>query len=181
MRNLLAPVLLVVGMLAVGAPLAAQAAPTKVGFLDTRRIIQVAPGAEDARATLDREMAGWRSQLEAMDDSLTAMATDLQQRSSVMNAEARARGEQQIRDKQAEFQQRAEQLQQQAGVRQEALMQPIMERVEAAISEVRQAGGYAIIFDAASEAIVSADPSLDITEQVIQRLQAAAPAASRRP
>lgn len=180
MRKFFTPVLLVVGMMALAAPLAAQAAPTKVGFLDTRRIIQVAPGAEEARATLDREMAGWRTQLEAMDDSLTAMATDLQQRSSVMNAEARARSEQQIRDKQAEFQQRAEQLQQQAGMRQEQLMQPIMARVETAISEVRQAGGFAMIFDAATDAIVSADPSLDITEQVIQRLQAAGPTASRQ-
>lgn len=181
MRNLFAPLLLVAGMFAVAAPLAAQAAPTKVGFLDTRRIIQVAPGAAEARTTLDREMAGWRTQLEAMDDSLTTMATELQQRSSVMNAEARARGEQQIRDKQAQFQQRAEQLQQQAGMRQEQLMQPIMQLVETAISEVRQAGGFAMIFDSATDAIVSADPSLDITEQVIQRLQAAGPAASREP
>jgi outer membrane protein len=86
------------------------------------------------------------------------MMTDYQQRSLVMSADAKQKREQEIMQKQQGFEQRAQELQTQAGRRQQELMEPIMQRVEAVISEVRQAEGFAMVFDVASEAIVSADP-----------------------
>jgi outer membrane protein len=175
MRKLFTPVLAVLSVLVVAAPAVAQAqAPTRVGYVDTRRVIQEAPGAQEARATMEREMQGWQQQLQAMDDSLRTIMTEHQQRSLVMSADARQRREQEIVQKQQGFEQRAQALQQQAGRRQQELMEPIMERVETVISDVRQSEGFAIIFDVASEAIVSADPALDITERVIARLKATA-------
>ena len=181
MRNLFKTLMMVAGLLMVGAPLAAQTSPTRIGYIDTRRVIQEAPGAQDARATLEREMQGWQTQLQAMEDSLGTMITQFQSRQSVMTAEARQRSEAEIREKQGAFQQRADELQQQAGRRQQELMEPIMQRVEQVISEVRQAEGYAVVFDLASDAIVSADPSLDLTSRVVERLRAGAPAAARNP
>lgn len=180
MRNLFKTLMMVAGLLMVGAPLAAQTAATRIGYIDTRRVIQEAPGAQDARATLEREMQGWQTQLQAMEDSLGTMITQFQSRQSVMTAEARQRSEAEIRQRQGAFQQRADELQQQAGRRQQELMEPIMQRVEQVISEVRQAEGYALVFDLASDAIVSADPSLDLTTRVVERLRAS-PAAARNP
>jgi outer membrane protein len=177
MRSLYSTVLAVAGLLIVAAPLAAQT-PTKIGYIDTRRVIQEAPGAQDARTTLEREMQGYQQQMQAMEDSLTSMMTDYQQRSLVMSADAKQRREQEIMQKRTSFQQRAEEIQTAAGRRQQELMEPIMMRVEQVIGEVRQAEGFAIVFDVASEAIISADPALDLTNMVITRLRAA-PAASR--
>lgn len=180
MRNLFSTVLAAAGLLVVAAPLAAQAqAPTKVGYIDTRRVIQEAPGAREAQAALEREFQGFQTQMQAMQDSLQTMMTDYQQRSLVMSAEAKQRREQEIIQKRESFEQRGAELQQQAGRRQQEVMEPIMNRVETIISEVRQAEGFAIVFDVASEAIVSADPALDLTQRVIDRLRAAGPAASR--
>jgi outer membrane protein len=180
MRNLCTSVLAAVALLVVAAPLMAQApAATKVGYIDTRRVIQETPGAREAQETLEREMQGWQQQMQAMEDSLSTMMADYQQRSLVMSAEAKQRQEQQIMQKRQSFQERAEALQMQAGRRQQELMEPVMARVEEVISQVRQAQGYAIIFDVASDVIVSADPSLDLTAAVIERLRASGPAAAR--
>jgi outer membrane protein len=94
-------------------------------------------------------MQGFQNQLQMMQDSLQAMMTDYQQKSLVMSADAKQKREQEIIAKRTGWEQRAEQLQQQAAQRQQQVMEPIMQRVEAAISEVRQAQGYAIIFDVA--------------------------------
>jgi outer membrane protein len=177
MRNLFSTVIAVAGVMMVAAPLAAQA-PTKIGYIDSRRVIQEAPGARDAQATMEREFQGFQSQMQAMQDSLQTMMTDYQQRSLVMSADARQRREQEIMQKRESFEQRGQELQMQAGRRQQELMEPIMNRVEQVISEVRQAEGFGIVFDVASEAIVSADPALDLTQRVIDRLRSA-PAASR--
>jgi outer membrane protein len=177
MRNLFSTVIAVAGMMMVAAPLAAQA-PTKIGYIDSRRVIQEAPGARDAQATMEREFQGFQSQMQAMQDSLQTMMADYQQRSLVMSADARQRREQEIMQRRESFEQRGQELQMQAGRRQQELMEPIMNRVEQVISEVRQAEGFGIVFDVASEAIVSADPALDLTQRVIDRLRSA-PAASR--
>lgn len=178
MRKLFAVVIAASGMLAIAGPLSAQAA-AKIGYIDTRRVLAEAPGAAEARTTLEQAMQGFQGQLKAMQDSLQAMMTDYQQKSLVMSADAKQKREQEIIQKRTAWEQRAEQLQQQAAQRNQEVMAPIMERVEQAISQVRQAEGYAIVFDVASEAIVSADPALDLTPKVIEQLKAAGPTAQR--
>lgn len=170
----------VTGLLLATAPLAAQTSPTKVGFINTQRVIQEAPGAAELTQTLQTEMQALESQVTAMQDSLAAMQQDYQQRALVMSADAKQRREQEILAKRTEFGQRAQAIQQQAQRRQQEIMEPLMQKVEAAIGEVRTAEGYAIVFDAASDAIVSADPTLDLTQKVIDKLKAAAPAAAAR-
>ncbi len=55
--------------------------------------------------------------------------------------------------------------------RQKLGVRELVQRIEQAISAVRQEGGYAILLDAATDAIVSADTTLDVTQQVLARLQ----------
>lgn len=179
MRNVIRTMIAMAVLMLAAAPLAAQT-PTKIGFINTQRVIQEAPGTADAQQTLQREMQALESQVTAMQDSLNAMQQDYQQRSLVMSADAKQRREQEIVAKRNEFGQRAQTIQQQAQRRQQEIMEPLMQKVEEAIGEVRKAEGYAIVFDAASDAIVSADPALDLTQKVIDKLKAAAPAAAAR-
>jgi len=179
MRNVIRTMVAAAGLMLLAMPVTAQT-PTKIGFINTQRVIQEAPGAAELTQTLQREMQALESQITAMQDSLSAMQQDYQQRSLVMSADAKQRREQEILTKRNEFGQRAQQIQQQAQQRQQQIMEPLMQKVEAAIGEVRTAEGYAIVFDAASDAIVSADPALDLTQKVIDKLKAAAPAAAAR-
>ena len=47
-----------------------------------------------------------------------------------------------------------------------------MDRISDVIEQIREEGNYALILDVAAGSIISADPSLDLTEEVIRRLQA---------
>jgi outer membrane protein len=176
MQKLLKFAAVMAGLLLMSAPLAAQSA--KIGYIDSRRVIQEAPGAQEARQTLEREMSGYQTQLRAMEDSMQTLLTDYQQKSVMLSADAKKQREQELTQKQTAFQQRAQSMQESAGQRQQQLMKPIMDRIQAVISELRQQEGYAIIFDMAAEAMVAADPSLDLTTKVIERLRAGSPAAA---
>jgi Skp family chaperone for outer membrane proteins len=109
---------------------------------------------------------------------MQALLTDYQQKSVMLSADAKKQREQELTQKQSAFQQRAQTMQESAGRRQQELMQPIMTRIQAVISELRQQEGYAIIFDMAAEAMVAADPALDLTDRVIERLRSGTPAAA---
>src|SRR5690606_34773615 len=126
------------------------------------------------------DMVKFQSELQQLEDSLKAMTTNYEQRAVVLSPEARQHQDEAIRQKQRAYQQRAGELEDQAGRRQAELFEPIMARISQAINEVRAEGGYAVILDAAAGGIVAADPSLDLTEQVLTRLKAMATAGNRQ-
>ena len=99
-----------------------------------------------------------------------------------MSPEAKANREQQLQAKLDEYQQRTTQLQEVANQRRAALIQPVMDNITTTIETIREEGAYSLILDVAAGSIISADPALDLTQLVIQRLQAdvgAAPAGTR--
>jgi len=176
---------LTLGMVAVGlvvaaVPASAQTAQQKIAYLDSRRILQEAPGAQEARTALEEQMRGFQQRLTTLQDSLQKVLQDFQQRSLTLSPDARRTEEQRIGARQRELQAQADQLELEANRKQTELMKPVMDKVEAAIEAVRKEGGYAIIFDAANGAMVSADSTLDLTTQVISRLKGGSPSTTPR-
>lgn len=160
-------------LVASATPAAAQGAP-KWGYINSQRILAEAPGTQEARQKVEGEIQRFQSELEKAENELERMISDFERQQSMLAAQERQQREAAIRQKQQELQQQAMQYELQVQQRQQELLAPIMERVQTAINELRQQGGYAFIFDAASGAIIAADPALDLTEQVLARLRAMA-------
>lgn len=158
---------------ATALPAAAQTG-LKIGFINSALLLDQAPGAQEAAQQFDRDLAQMRAQIQPATDSLDQLITAYEAQSLTLSPEAKQRREQQILTKREELQQMAAALDQQASARRAELVQPIMDRVSTVIEEIRVEGGYSIIFDVADGSIVAADPSLDLTQQVLQRLQSAA-------
>lgn len=166
---------------APSAPLAAQTATPKVGYVNSARILQSAPGRQEADAQIEKELAGFRAQVKRMGDSLNTMVADFRKSEATLSPAAKETRMRAIQQKEEEYQGRTEQLQQQAQQRQMELIRPITEQVQKVIADLRQAEGYTMIFDVGNGAgvIVAADTTLDLTDRVLQRLAAAPrPAAS---
>ena len=86
-----------------------------------------------------------------------------------------------IRAKEEEYQGREQKLQQRIQQRQMELVRPIMEQINKIIDQIRVDEGYALVFDAGSNAgvLVSADKTLDITDKVLGRLRSVATTGGR--
>ena len=140
----------------------------KLAYINSTEIIAQAPGAAEAQATFERELARWRNEVKALEDSLQQMMSNYDQQQIMLSPEARQERQREITTKQLEY------LQQVAERRQQELVQPIFENIRAVLVSIRQQQGYTMIFDAAAGALIDADTTLDITPLVIQRLQAQA-------
>lgn len=167
----------VAAMSLVLAPAAAHAQAPKIAYINSQKILAEAPGRAEAEATYNREMGTAREQLQRMDDSLKAMMASYEKEAPSMDSTRRAAREKVIRDREAEFSQKAQDLNGQMQQRQADLARPLMDQVSKVLDEVRTQGGYAMIFDVGSQAnvVVSADKSLDLTDQVLSRLKALGP------
>jgi Skp family chaperone for outer membrane proteins len=50
-----------------------------------------------------------------------------------------------------------------------------MDRIDAVIQALRAEGGYSMILDSAAQGLIAADPALDLTAAVLERLRTAPP------
>lgn len=159
----------------VGAMPASAQSGVRIAYINSQLILEQAPGAAEAASQFDRDMARYRSEVEQLGQELEQLITQYQQQQLTLSPEAKSNREQEIRLKQQQYNQRIQDLDQQAGMRQAELVQPIMDQINTVIEEIRTEGNYSLIFDVTSGSILAADESLDLTDEVIRRLQDAAP------
>lgn len=169
---------------AAAAPAAAQQAGSfKVAYLNSQIILQNAPGRAEAESQFEREMTTYRQQVQRMGDSLQTLIADYNKQEISLSPAAKQTRQTAIRTREDAFQKRTQELEQRAQQRQVELVQPIMERVQKVIADIRNEEGYAMIFDAGSNAgvLVAADTSLNITDKVLARMGVKATAQGAAP
>lgn len=166
----------VVALSFVGATTAFAQAP-KIAFINSGKIMAEAPGRADAEATYNREMGSARAQLQRMDDSLKTMVAAFEKEAPGLDSAKRTTRGNTIRAQEEQFSSRAQALNTQMQQRQAELAQPLMHQVSQVLDQMRTQGGYAMIFDVGTQSgvVVSADKSLDITDQVLARLKQLGP------
>jgi outer membrane protein len=150
----------------------AQAGGQKFAFVNTQLILQSAPGATEAQAQFQKDVESLRGQVQTLSDSLAALEAEFTKAAPALSPTVREARLKSLTEKKTSFEQRAEQLNQQAEQRQFDLMQPIMDNVRKALDDLRVEGGYSFIFDVANSSFnVAADKNLDVTERVIAKLR----------
>lgn len=160
---------LALALTAAAVPAAAQSA--KVGWVDTNVVLRELPMAQDAQKTLEAAIQGFQAEMQQLLSDLQTAEQEYRQQQMTMTPENRqAREEELLRSRNA-VQQRSQELDGQAQQRRAEVFQPVMEAITAVIEEIRVEGNWAMILDVASQAILSADPSLDLTQEVLTRLQ----------
>lgn len=158
---------------AAAAAVSAQAQPTKVGWVDTGVILSQYPRAQEAQRSLEATLQGFMAELQQLGTDMQSTLEEYDQQRMTMTPENRRAKEEEITTRQQAIEQRRQELDNQAQQRRAEVFQPVMESITAVIEEIRVEGNYAMILDAASQAILSADPSLELTQEVLNRLQAA--------
>lgn len=170
MRALTTILMAAAGLGAFALPAAGQGAP-KIAYIDSRRLIAEAPGAKEAQESFERDMNRYRAELQQLEESIKSLLSEYEQKQVLLSPEAKRQKEEEIRQKQRAYQERAGELENEAARRQSELVEPIMDRIQQVLTQLQKEGGYAMIFDAAAGALVAADTTLDITNEVLRRLR----------
>lgn len=174
MRRYMLAGLATFAVMAAAQPALAQA--PRIGFINSQRILAEAPGTVQAQQAFEADMAQYRAQIDSLETALEQARETYQRQQSTLGETARQERQAQLQVQFNTYQQRVAELEQVAQRRQAELVQPIMQRISAVIEEIRQAEGYAMIFDASTGALITADPALDLTDRVLESLRAAPPA-----
>lgn len=152
------------------SPLAAQG--TRVGYINTAQVLAEYGPAQEAARQLQATLSGFQAEMDQLEATYEQALTEFQQQQSTMTPETLQQRGQELQAQQAAIVERGQQLQAQANQRETEVFTPINEAIRSVLEEIRVEGNYGLILDVTVQAILVADPALDLTQQVLTRLQA---------
>lgn len=169
--------LVVVGALASVAIAQPAVSQSKIGYVNSAQIMAEAPGRIEAEAELDKEVGAARAELSKLEDSLQVGIAAFQKDIPNLDSATAVSREMTLREMQGRLEKRRDEFRSQLEEKEASLAKPLMELVKNVLDEIRVKNGLAMIFDVASQgqAVVSADSTLDYTQQVITRLKEIGP------
>ncbi len=160
-------------LLAASAPLYGQgqgSAPS-IAYVNSQAVIQQAPGADSAQKAFQQEVQQYRQQAKSLTAELDSLQQQFQQQQGMLSEQARQKRQQKLIQRQKQVQSQVSKIEKKLQQRQQELMQPIIERVQKVIEQIRAERGYDIVLDVSGPGVVAANPDLNITQDVIARLQ----------
>lgn len=146
-------------------PLAASA-QSKIGFVDSDRLMREAAPAVRAQQRLEKEFEQRDQELQRLARELQTMQEDLERNALTMGESQRREKERVFNELNRDFQRKQREFREDLNQRRNEELAMVLDRANAAIKEVAEAEHYDVILQEA----VFANPRIDITEKVLKVL-----------
>src|SRR5262245_13457041 len=168
---------------APAAPAAPAPAPkpfpegAKVGYVVLQRIANESTEGKASTAKIQALQQKKAAELNDKNKQLQTIQQRLEKEASVMSSTAQGDLQKQAERLQTEIQRFTQDAQQEIQELQNQLMQAFEQRIQPVLQQVGQEKGLHFIYNAPDSGIVWADPGLDVSADVIKKLDAAKPPA----
>lgn len=141
-------------------------ADTKIGFVNSDRVMREAVPAVKAQKRLEKEFAQRDQDLQKMAKDVQTMQESLERNGVTMSDSDRRAKERELSDATRDFQRRQREFREDLNQRRNEELAQVLDRANKAVKEIAEAEKFDIIFQDA----VYASPRIDITEKVIKAL-----------
>jgi outer membrane protein len=143
----------------------------RIGYVDTEKVLDNAPGAAEATKIFDEEVETWKGEAENLKVELQTLIQEYENQKLILSPEKKREKEETINVKKGEYDQKVFEIQGKIQQRSAELSQPILENVYQTIKVVAEREDFDLVFDSSLGGIVYADPSIDITQIVVDELK----------
>lgn len=172
--------LLVVGLAVGASSLAAQQAAPKIAVVNLDEVVAKSQAGQELKAKLEK----FQNDAQAQADKLAKEANDLQKRisdgSQSLSEDTLADLQKQLEDKTVEMRRFRDDKQREGQDIQNKGLDKVEKQLGPIFNAIRQEGGYDLILNKVPGVVVSASDRIDITAEVIDRLNKAQKAASSK-
>lgn len=145
----------------------AQAQSVQIGYVNMKQVLDLAPQVVAGREKLDLEFRPRNEEIEAEEAQMQALEQTLS--SGDLDDEQRARLERDVRELRRGINRQREDLRDELSFRRTEEVQRLEDQINQAVQEIAQRYGYELVI---SSPVVYASPNLDITDLILEQLQA---------
>jgi outer membrane protein len=149
----------------------------KLGFFDQQAIVDRSDMGKEGLATFKAEMQPIRDKLEATRQQIKALKEEFQKKEPIWSDEVKKSKYLEIVSMEKRLEQDVEQANRSMGKREQELLSPLKTKVLEIVAKIGKEGGYTMIFEVHGAGILYAPDSLNLTDKIIQQLNAASPTA----
>lgn len=149
---------------ALAAP--AQAQGTKIGFVNTERILRDSGPAKSAQSKIESEFKRRDDELQRLANSLRSQAEKYDKDAPVLSESERVKRQRELSTLDTDLQRKRREFQEDFNRRRNEEFSAIVEKANAAIKRIAEQENYDLIIQDA----VTVSPRVDITDKVIQAL-----------
>jgi len=153
------------GFVAYAAPVSAE---SKFGFVNAARVSAEAPQAEEARAKLEREFSPRDREIADEQSDIRQMEERLSRDGAMMSEDDQRRLQRDVVSRKRDLRRVQEEFREDFNLRRNEELGRLQRRIVDTINELAVEMGFDLIL---SEGVIYASESVDITEQVLERLQ----------
>lgn len=143
------------------------AADTKIGFVNTERLLREAPLSIAAQKRLEKEFSGREQELQKMAKQAREVQGQLDKDGVTMSETERKNKERELANLNREFQRQSREFREELNLRRNEELGQLQERARKVIIDIGKSEKYDIIIE---QAAVYVDPKSDITDRVMKAL-----------
>jgi len=148
----------------------------KIGFVNSNKIFQELPAAQEVQRRIDAFTKPLQDSLEAMQGELQRLYEDYQRKEALMNEATKRTEQQRLLELERRFNEfRVQKFGAEGEVARETerLLEPIRDDIRMAISNVAKEEGYTFVFDKTEQIqiLLYGDPAHELTFKVIDKLK----------
>lgn len=132
----------------------AQVMQARFGHIDTQALLEAMPERENIQTEIEGAAAQYEQEIVRMQGELEAKLTEYQQKAESWPTAIRTQKEQDITQDQQGLEQFYATVQQELGLLEQSLLEPMIDRARTAIEEVGQEEGFTYIFDTSTGSTV---------------------------
>ena len=155
------------GLLCFAAPPAR--AELKLGFVDLHRAVNEVADGRSAKAKLKKEYDLRQKELDQKQEEIKQIQADLQTKGDAMSEEARHKAQQDLDQKVIQVGRLYQTLQKELAEKEQAALKGIFARMNGIIQTIAEAEGLTMVFEKSDSTLLYAQPSLDLTNELIRR------------
>jgi len=164
--------LLALALSVSATPALAQTAPVTVGVFDADRILAESLAGQQALALFSQLRDQRAGEVQAQQVEFNTLRQQVLQ--ALPGSPEAVSMQRQVEDKSLQLQRLNEDVQNELGARQAALTEEITQKIATIIDELGAERGFTLIFNNVQSGLAYWDPAVDLTDEIIARLDASA-------
>ena len=143
-------------------------AETKIGFVDTVKLLEAAPQAKSAQSKIESEFAPREKELVALQREIKKLEDNLARDSAVMSESERTKKERDILSKRRDLKRSQDEFRDDLNIRRNEVLAKLQKDMYQAVVELAKEQKFDVIL---SQGVVYSSDRVDITESVLKKLQ----------
>ncbi len=148
---------------------------TKVGYIDSKKILESMQDSRDAKMRLDNLVTQWQSDLKVLQDSLKLIKEDFEKKKLILTDQLKQQTEKKIGELETAVNNFKVQKFGETGeyfLKQTEFMKPVQDRIFKAIETVAKDGSFDYVFDRSSDILLLyVNENYDLTAKVIKEIE----------